>query len=802
MSTARYQEAVVFAAAAHAASTRPPCKHPGNALLYYFLREVRTARQAAAPDATDNLVSGLRAAEKGLADHPTRVVDLKTALAVKGIGPNIGKIAVDHLFAAYPPAPLDAGEAAAVEEAMACAKAQRQAASKKTGKKGRPSALDAASTESCERTSAPPQKKPAKEYVPAIGSANYAFLIVMYQAAVGPEQLCELTKSELMERAERSGLADRPIIGDAGAAVAGRPHNRGGERGPQRGPGGVNFYNGWSSFNPLLVHKHGLTATRSNPKLCSLTVKGMALAARLFEGALLRGAVAPLQAPRADDAVRQHAAQDAVSQLDPGSSSTDSDTCSSGADAPGRRPVRGSPSLLSQAQVCGASEERPGASWDSVVDLSQMDEDEGVPGSQRCPATHHPGPCASQPEALSQPLVERLAAALDRARMNGAVASLPVQPGATTCRPSPPPPPAGACVPDAAPPLPRAPAPLQAAATLAGAPPPRAASPPCAAGGCVAASERLPPLHPGAPFEAQYDIIFLLDAREVFTRAADQGRSEALAQHLARLRAMGLVVEERTLPAGDGLWIARSKADPTREWVLDYIMERKSYTDLIQSIRGDNRYESQKFALKRCGLRHVFYLLEGDPDMLPSPTEQKAVKTAAADMEIIDGFRILRSKNHVDTLRLLCTLTHHVIEACRARRGAPATAGPPAPDVLPTWSEFKTRRESLGRGSMSLADTWRLMLASVRGAGHEAVAAMVQRHATPAAMHAAMRAAQAGGGAAAARRLLAPLAPRPGSRAVGEGSAARVYDTLFALEDQAAGDGSVLARVDWGMGCG
>lgn len=129
----------------------------------------------------------------------------------------------------------------------------------KTGKKGRPSALDAASTESCERTSAPPQKKPAKEYVPAIGSANYAFLIVMYQvgglptwcqemtpqnprlrgralchrgrlpvpslwqcrcpeppiqAAVGPEQLCELTKSELMERAERSGLADRPIIGD------------------------------------------------------------------------------------------------------------------------------------------------------------------------------------------------------------------------------------------------------------------------------------------------------------------------------------------------------------------------------------------------------------------------------------------------------------------------------------------------------------------------------------------------------------------------------------------------------------
>lgn len=68
-------------------------------------REVRTARQAAAPDATDNLVSGLRAAEKGLADHPTRVVDLKTALAVKGIGPNIGKVGYCVLVAICCPGP-------------------------------------------------------------------------------------------------------------------------------------------------------------------------------------------------------------------------------------------------------------------------------------------------------------------------------------------------------------------------------------------------------------------------------------------------------------------------------------------------------------------------------------------------------------------------------------------------------------------------------------------------------------------------------------------------------------------------
>lgn len=51
------------------------------------------------------------------------------------------------------------------------------------------------------------------------------------------------------------------------------------------------------------------------------------------------------------------------------------------------------------------------------------------------------------------------------------------------------------------------------------------------------------------------------------------------------------------------------------EYVLDYIMERKRVDDLHQSIK-DRRYDKQKYNMQRCGLRHLVYLVEGDPDAL------------------------------------------------------------------------------------------------------------------------------------------------------------------------------------------
>lgn len=72
---------------------------------------------------------------------------------------------------------------------------------------------------------------------------------------------------------------------------------------------------------------------------------------------------------------------------------------------------------------------------------------------------------------------------------------------------------------------------------------------------------------------------------------------------------------------GDGIWIARHKEDHT-EYVLDFVVERKEVMDLDGSIE-DNRYRDQKLRMKRCGLRKLIYLVEGDLNRAP-----KRVKTA------------------------------------------------------------------------------------------------------------------------------------------------------------------------------
>jgi len=49
------------------------------------------------------------------------------------------------------------------------------------------------------------------------------------------------------------------------------------------------------------------------------------------------------------------------------------------------------------------------------------------------------------------------------------------------------------------------------------------------------------------------------------------------------------------------------------EYVLDYVLERKRVDDMAGSIKS-RRYDRQKFNM--CGLCHLVYLVEGNPDTL------------------------------------------------------------------------------------------------------------------------------------------------------------------------------------------
>ncbi|XP_073360887.1 crossover junction endonuclease MUS81 [Aegilops tauschii subsp. strangulata] len=118
-------------------------------------------------------------------------------------------------------------------------------------------------------------------------------------------------------------------------------------------------------------------------------------------------------------------------------------------------------------------------------------------------------------------------------------------------------------------------------------------------------------------FLKAYEVVLILDDRDTFgprsrRKVVDNIRSQ-----------FNIPVEVKHLPVGDALWIARHKELDT-DYVLDFIVERKNVEDLLGSIK-DNRYKDQKLRLKKCGLRKLIYLVEGDVNTVDG---SESVKTA------------------------------------------------------------------------------------------------------------------------------------------------------------------------------
>ncbi|KAH8740352.1 hypothetical protein FG386_002864 [Cryptosporidium ryanae] len=120
-----------------------------------------------------------------------------------------------------------------------------------------------------------------------------------------------------------------------------------------------------------------------------------------------------------------------------------------------------------------------------------------------------------------------------------------------------------------------------------------------------------------APFDCE--VVMLMDYREV-NSASTAGcllKSSGISQNLLnRLRDQGLNIELKNLPVGDVIWVARpiyennEKASIGESYVLPWIIERKTGSDMCSSIM-DGRYEEQKYRLMRSlGAESVIYLLE------------------------------------------------------------------------------------------------------------------------------------------------------------------------------------------------
>ncbi|PWZ30018.1 hypothetical protein Zm00014a_040754 [Zea mays] len=221
----------------------------------------------------------------------------------------------------------------------------------------------------------------------------------------------------------------------------------------------------------------------------------------------------------------------------------------------------------------------------------------------------------------------------------------------------------------------------------------------------------MPPRRANENFLEAYEVILILDDREKFG-----SRSRKVADNICSLS--HFAVDVRQLPVGDGIWIARHKEDH-KEYVLDFIVERKEVMDLDGSIE-DNRYRDQKLRMKRCGLRKLIYLVEGDLNRAP-----KRVKTACFTTEILDGFDVQRTTGFADTQKRYVDLTRSVIAYYDASFSIVGKASP----VCPTYDDFKRKCYDLKKKTVS--DIFGCQLMQVPQVTEEAAQAVVELYPTP-----------------------------------------------------------------------
>ena len=249
-------------------------------LMLLHAEAQREAEESGEGSGESNMARALRKAAGSLWNHEFLVRTREEAERLKGCGPATGKL-LERFFQVHSPQPpVSESEdvARAGEKFQAQLREIRQLASKKRSRGTLEGSVARASREDAGGQNA----KKLKEYRPRIGTANYAFLVVLHQSAFRGEEF--ITKHELMSRAERSGLSNKSIYGERGPAGS-APGSRGGV--PHGGfQGSQQFtYNGWSGFKTLKNKDPPLVHSWSNPLKCRLTPEGSRLAEELHRDA-------------------------------------------------------------------------------------------------------------------------------------------------------------------------------------------------------------------------------------------------------------------------------------------------------------------------------------------------------------------------------------------------------------------------------------------------------------------------------------------------------------------------------------
>ena len=228
-----------------------------------------------------------------------------------------------------------------------------------------------------------------------------------------------------------------------------------------------------------------------------------------------------------------------------------------------------------------------------------------------------------------------------------------------------------------------------------------------------------------------WELILLVDTRELPNR-----RNRSFLP--LALRGRGVQVEVRPLPLGDMMWIVRRVQNsssagltspppcPEREYVLDFIVERKTAEDLASSVK-DGRFLEQKYRLDKSGLQRVIYLVENElntQDILPADHLLNAVVYT----EMADGYMVQRTAGPSGTVEFLARM-HKTIKSRTVGCSQWQSTGPRRSEDR----TFKYFNEKLRRSAATtIGDAFGAMLRQVHGMSSSRAEMVMHSHPTPA----------------------------------------------------------------------
>jgi len=119
-------------------------------------------------------------------------------------------------------------------------------------------------------------------------------------------------------------------------------------------------------------------------------------------------------------------------------------------------------------------------------------------------------------------------------------------------------------------------------------------------------------------------------------------------------------IEEKNLSLGDFTWIYKDQLDG-EEYMLDFIIERKTLNDLSASIL-DGRYNEQKYRLKNSPYKNIYYLFEGTElnTHNNSNLSKDAINTAINNTINIHDIKFYRTFSTKDTVNKLIEIDSNI----------------------------------------------------------------------------------------------------------------------------------------------